>query len=374
MCRHLGYLGPPAAVGSQLTRGPHSLYTQSWQPRDMRGGGTVNADGFGVAWWVSPSAPAQASATEGSPAGERVASRYRNAAPIWADPAVDEVLPQLHSTAVLAAVRSATVGMPVERAACAPFTSGRWAFSHNGRVADWQRVLTEVAAEFGSPALLEAEARTDSAALWVILRALLETGSAAVESATSAAVGAAPEVRYAAADSSTGPREGTGREPGGSHRGASGVTVSGDTTTSWSWSVSHSVHSVTTRHSAAAGEPAAAGPAAPGHETDTRPDDLAAGSAVIAGTDPAEALRQVVLAVLAREPAARLNLLLGDGETLWATTRHHSLSVLVTDEFAVVSSEPYDDDPRWRAVADRQLVTLRPGLLSVVPLDPDSPG
>ena len=66
-----------------------------------------------------------------------------------------------------------------------------------------------------------------------------------------------------------------------------------------------------------------------------------------------------------------IDLLLGDGGTLWATTVHHSLSVLVTDDVAVVSSEPYDDDPRWRAVADRQLVTLRPGRLSIVPLDTD---
>ncbi|WP_369797918.1 ergothioneine biosynthesis protein EgtC [Nocardia sp. BMG111209] len=256
-----------------------------------------------------PEPPADAS-TPGRP----MASRYRNAAPIWTDPAVSEVLPQLHSTAVLAAVRSATVGMPVERAACAPFTAGRWAFSHNGKIADWQRVLTEVAAEFGSPPLLAAEARTDSAALWVILHGLLENSLMPVESASATA-------------------------------GLSQPTESEDTTTAWRRS-----------------------------ESSTRPDALAAGSGGTEGPDPAEALRRLLLAVLDRDPAARLNLLLGDGETLWATTRHHSLSVLVTDEFAVASSEPYDDDPRWRAVPDRQLVTLRPGLLSVVPLDPDATG
>jgi glutamine amidotransferase len=35
---------------------------------------------------------------------------------------------------VLAAVRSATVGMPIEESAAAPFTDGRWLLSHNGRV------------------------------------------------------------------------------------------------------------------------------------------------------------------------------------------------------------------------------------------------
>lgn len=210
---------------------------------------------------------------------ELVASRYRSPAPIWTDPAVDEVLPQLRSTAVLAAVRSATVGMPVERAACAPFTDGRWAFSHNGVVQDWRRVLTAVATELGTAELLDAEAHTDSATLWVILRSLLDTA---------------------------GP---TGR--------------SGD------------------------------------------------GQTGLSPTDPAVALRRLGSAVLARAPRARLNLLLGDGETLWATTVYHSLSVLVTDDVAVLASEPYDDDPRWQAVADGQLVTARPGHLSVVSLVSD---
>ncbi|UGT38887.1 class II glutamine amidotransferase [Nocardia yamanashiensis] len=286
MCRHLAYLGPPTAVGELLTRGTHSLRTQSWAPREMRDGGTINADGFGVAWWLpADAAPADHGAgvtwhggATGDPrdtAVDRAAtvSRYRNAAPIWTDPAVEEVLPQLRSTAVLAAIRSATVGMPVERGACAPFTHGHWAFSHNGAIPDWRRTLTDVAAQFGAPSLLEAESLTDSATLWVILHGLLTRADA-------------PE--------------------------------------------------------SAAGE-----------------------------TTPGTVLREVVRAVLARSPQARLNLLLGDGETVWATTWHHSLAVLVTDEFAVVASEPYDDDARWRSLADRQLVVVRPGSLTVESLETD---
>ncbi|MFE3191763.1 ergothioneine biosynthesis protein EgtC [Nocardia sp. NPDC059240] len=221
MCRHLAYLGPPTPVGELLTRGPYSLRTQSWAPREMRGGGTINADGFGVAWWhlpdaatpdggpgviwhggASPDSRAAARATSAETASttaDLTVSRYRNAAPIWTDPAVGEVLPQLRSTAVLAAIRSATVGMPIERSACAPFTHGRWAFSHNGAIPDWRRVLTDVAAEFGSPPLLEAESLTDSAALWVILRGLLEGGGMepgeAVRRVMAAVLARSPEAR-----------------------------------------------------------------------------------------------------------------------------------------------------------------------------------
>ncbi|WP_280273683.1 ergothioneine biosynthesis protein EgtC [Nocardia wallacei] len=324
MCRHLGYLGPPAPVGALLTRGEHSLRSQAWQPRDMRGGGTINADGFGVAWWVPvveaggasstgdrarSRGPEAASARMAGRIGGRspitlAASRYRNPAPIWTDPAVDEVLPQLRSTAVLAAVRSATVGMPVERSACAPFTHGRWAFSHNGVVQDWQRVLTEVAAELGVATLLDAESHTDSALLWVILRDLLEKLHEAAEfdRVPIASNGAAPA--------------------------ADGYAIA-ETPESWTLVA----------------------------------DDWPESAAV-----PGRALRLLVSAVLARAPRARLNLLLSDGETLWATTVYHSLSVLATDTSVTLSSEPYDDDPRWQAIADRQLVTARPGHLSVVPL------
>ncbi|MGW5436209.1 ergothioneine biosynthesis protein EgtC [Nocardia asteroides] len=271
MCRHLGYLGPSESVGELVVRGPHSLYVQSWAPADMRAGGTINADGFGVAWWRRADIGVE---------GERAAvTRYRNPAPIWTDPAVVEVLGQLESRAVLAAVRSATVGMPVERGACAPFTDEHWAFSHNGVVPDWRIALTAVLADldellaptpvFGSAAvLLHAESLTDSAALWVLLRGLLTA-----------------------------------------------ITPDGPVTS---------------------------------------PDD---------------ALRLLVTAVLRRQPTARLNLLLGDGQRLWATTCRHALSVLVADDYTVLCSEPYDDDPRWRPIADHQLVAATAGHCTVTALE-----
>ncbi|PFX01163.1 Gamma-glutamyl-hercynylcysteine sulfoxide hydrolase [Nocardia farcinica] len=267
MCRHLGYVGAPVAVGELLTRGTHSLREQSWAPREMRGGGTINADGFGAAWW--------------RPATDGVAvSRYRNREPIWSDPAVTEVLGQLVSPAVLGSVRSATVGMPVERSACAPFTTGRWAFSHNGVVPRWRQVLSAVSADldvaatrsgatrlFETARLLDAEAATDAATLWVLLADLIASA-----------------------------------ESGGY------------------------------------------------------------------GDDPETAVRLLVEAVLRHEPAARLNFLLCDGTRLLATTIYHSLSALVTDEFAILSSEPYDDDPRWQPIPDHCLVRAEPGRLAVEPL------
>lgn len=244
----MGYIGPVVAVGELVTRGPHSLYTQSWAPRDMRRGGSINADGFGVAWWLESG----------------MVSRYRAAAPIWSDPAVTEVLPQLGSPALLAAVRSASVGMPIERAACAPFTEGRWAFSHNGRIPDWRAVLTagpDPLLDLGQA--VELESATDSAGLWRHIRGRL---------------GDAP---------------------------------------------------------------------------------------------PEVILADTVRRVLASAPDARLNLLLGDGSTLWATTCTHALSARVTDRSAVLASEPYDDEPGWHVIPDLSLVVARPGVLQITPLCDD---
>ncbi|WP_072807021.1 ergothioneine biosynthesis protein EgtC [Rhodococcoides yunnanense] len=244
MCRHLGYLGPARSVGDVLTGGPNSLRVQSWAPKDMRGGGTINADGFGAAWWT--------------PDG---VADYRNAMPIWSDPAVETVLGGIESTAVVAAVRSATVGMPVERSACAPFTDGTWAFSHNGVVFGWPDALADLAADVPPTALLRLQAPTDSAALWVILQHLLRD------------------------------------------------------------------------------------------------------------FEPEKALRELVSRVRSTSPNPRLNLLLGDGTTLYATTLYHSLAVLDTGDSVTVASEPLDDNSRWRLVDDKKFVRVRPGRVDITDLE-----
>src|SRR6478735_12754107 len=115
MCRHIGYLGPPTSAGALVLEPPHSLVVQSYAPLDMRGGGRINADGFGIGWFPEDGA---------------VASRYRRAVPIWAAAALPALAGSIRSRCLVAAVRSATVGMPIVETACAPFTDGEWLFSH----------------------------------------------------------------------------------------------------------------------------------------------------------------------------------------------------------------------------------------------------
>ena len=80
--------------------------------------------------------------------------RWRSATPLWADASFDSVAPALSSRCIVAAVRSATVGMPIEASASAPFTDGEWLLSHNGVV---DRTVL--------PAARTAESMVDSAQL-----------------------------------------------------------------------------------------------------------------------------------------------------------------------------------------------------------------
>ena len=162
MCRHLAYLGPPATLRSVLIDPPHGLYRQAWAPRLMRHG-TVNADGFGVGWYAD---------------GDPTPARYRRAVPIWADESLPDIARVTRSAAVLAAVRNATAGMAAAEQAAAPFTSGRWLFSHNGVLAGWPASAVPVAGAAGAGAatLLSLEAMVDSAFLWALALERLRAG------------------------------------------------------------------------------------------------------------------------------------------------------------------------------------------------------
>lgn len=239
MCRHLAYTGPARSVADLVTCGTHSLRHQSWAPRDMRGGGTVNADGFGVCWW---------------PGGGPRAARHRTASPVWADPALGTpaaagALEQVRATAAIAAVRSATVGMPTGIGAVAPLTDGRLMLSHNGLVPGFPDAVADLAAELPGRAVLQMEAPTDSALLLALIGA------------------------------------------------------------------------------------------------DDRP--------------LAQAVAAVVRRVGRAVPAARLNLLVGDGTRIVATTWGHGLWLRRgADGQTWLASEPIDDDPAWTPIPDRHLVVV----------------
>ncbi len=160
MCRQLAFLGPPEAIGSVVAEPPHGLYRQSWAPRHQRHG-TVNADGFGVGWYAE---------------GDPVPARYRRAGPVWGDPSFADLARVVRTTALLAAVRDATLAGADGEAAAAPFAAGAWLFGHNGAVIGWPGSLAPLVQALPGEELLSMEARSDSAFLWALVLHRLHAG------------------------------------------------------------------------------------------------------------------------------------------------------------------------------------------------------
>ena len=118
MCRHLAWFGAPRALSALVLEPEHGLLRQSWNPRQQRHG-TINADGWGVGF---------------HPDAGGLPVRWRSDRPLWSDASFASVAPHLSSGRVVAAVRSATAGMPTDASAAAPFLHDGWLVSHNGVV------------------------------------------------------------------------------------------------------------------------------------------------------------------------------------------------------------------------------------------------
>ncbi len=178
MCRHFAYLGPPVTLASFVLDAPHSLLDQARDAR-LQDSGTTNPDGFGVGWY-----PVDA------PTGTRP-ERYRNAAPIWTDTELPELAARTKATAMLAAVRLASPGAPIEVTGNAPFVSGPWLFSLNGVVHHhFDGVGAELRTRVSSARAAAIEGVTDTELLFAFALDRMDEGSSPGEAlaATIAAV------------------------------------------------------------------------------------------------------------------------------------------------------------------------------------------
>ena len=153
MCRHLAYLGTGRTLRELLYAPEHSLETQAYRPRMSRSC-VLNADGFGAGWYdASRLAPV----------------RYRRAQPMWTDLSFADVADVVRTRCAVAAVRSATVGFPVDESCAQPFTDGTRLFSHNGAVKEFAEVegkLRELAGDLAP--LPDARAPVDSALVFAL--------------------------------------------------------------------------------------------------------------------------------------------------------------------------------------------------------------
>jgi glutamine amidotransferase len=90
------------------------------------------------------------------------------------------------------------------------------------------------------------------------------------------------------------------------------------------------------------------------------------------GRSPVDALATTV-ATARSLGGGFLNLLLTDGRAIAATAVGNSLFTLERDGARIVASEPFDDDPRWRAVPDGSAVVADAGGVHGSPLPEERP-
>jgi len=159
MCRLLAYVGRPTRAADLVFGGEHSLYEQSWKPRELLSG-SVNADGYGVVWYAN-----------GLPA------RIAEARPIWYDDDLRQTLAAISSGVVFAALRNGTLGIPVDRSGLLPLVHDRWSFALNGFVPDFRsRHMRALRADLPDDLYAELRGSSDSETLFLLTVAELRKG------------------------------------------------------------------------------------------------------------------------------------------------------------------------------------------------------
>jgi glutamine amidotransferase len=154
VCRFAAYLGDPLPLSTLLYDGTHPLEAQAHSPREQLHG-EVNVDGTGLAWWQDAGDAPLRYVTERTP---------------WSDVNLPALAPRLEAGVQLAAVRSATVGMPFSAANVAPFTRDGMAFAHNGFLETYRGPLGRaLVAELSDEGFAALDAVSDSLALFLWL-------------------------------------------------------------------------------------------------------------------------------------------------------------------------------------------------------------
>jgi glutamine amidotransferase len=87
--------------------------------------------------------------------------------------------------------------------------------------------------------------------------------------------------------------------------------------------------------------------------------------AIAGGATPAEAMTSVVRLTQGLSRGCRLNFLLTDGVTVFATAAGDTLFTRRDDTSVIVASEPFDDTDLWRSVPDDSLVVATRGDLTI---------
>jgi len=153
MCRFVMYLGSPVSVGSLVVEPDHSLIRQSVHANEREE--PLNGDGFGVAWYAPEAASEPAV--------------FRSITPAWNNRNLLELSRVTSSGCILAHIRAATQALEVSEQNCHPFTSGPYAFMHNGDLGGFRASRRRLLSLMPDPVFAGVRGTTDSEHLFGVV-------------------------------------------------------------------------------------------------------------------------------------------------------------------------------------------------------------
>lgn len=145
MCRFALYLGDEIRISSLITEPVNSIIHQSYHSHEREE--PLNGDGFGIAWYVD---------------GRDEPAVFKDITPAWNNLNLLNLAAVTKTTCLLAHVRAATPGLPVQQLNCHPFSSGNLSFMHNGSVAGFQIIKRSLLDSLSDDVFTSLQGSTDS--------------------------------------------------------------------------------------------------------------------------------------------------------------------------------------------------------------------
>lgn len=152
MCRFLAYSGEPLILHDLLYQPEHSLVVQSYAAAEP--GECLNADGFGIGWYV--------------PEVSSVPAVFRSAQPIWSSANLKSLSRLTRTGHAFIHIRAASEGLEVSEANCHPFASGPFLWMHNGTVEGYSQFKEWARHYLSERAFSQIRGTTDSELLFAL--------------------------------------------------------------------------------------------------------------------------------------------------------------------------------------------------------------
>lgn len=172
MCRFVAYLGSDKALIADLIEKPsNSLINQSKHFEGEKA--TLNADGFGIAWYNHEL--------------DNTPGVFKSTQPAWNDLNLKHLSEKIKSDCFLGHIRASTIG-GVGKSNCHPFSYDEYAFVHNGTIREFTNIKRELLNLLESELFFKILGTTDSECLFFLIMQYIRHEDLSLEKATLKAI------------------------------------------------------------------------------------------------------------------------------------------------------------------------------------------